>query len=90
MIASAGDLAIPVLQTDIAIIGGGAGGLALASRLKRDAIVIEGGGLEPDPERDTLFRFETTGAEMNTQSLRRRLVGGAGALWSGRCAPLAL
>ncbi len=51
-------------------------------------LLLRAGVLVPNPERDALFTFESTGAQMNTQSLRRRLVGGAGALWSGRCAPL--
>jgi len=73
-------------ETDIAIIGGGASGLALASHLNRELIVIEAGGFAPNPERDTGVTFETTGLAMNNQSLRRNLIGGAAALWSGRCA----
>jgi choline dehydrogenase-like flavoprotein len=60
----------------------------LASQLNRDVVVIEGGGLQINPERDAALTFETTGLPMNNLSLRRRLVGGAAALWSGRCAPL--
>lgn len=88
MIASAQELSSTVLRTDVAIIGGGASGLTLASRLDREVIVIEGGALHPNPERDVNFAFETSGLPLNNISLRRRLVGGAGALWSGRCAPL--
>ncbi|MEM7702007.1 MAG: GMC oxidoreductase [Pseudomonadota bacterium] len=73
-------------ETDIAIIGGGATGLALAKHVSGDVIVVEAGGPAPNPERDALVTFENTGLEMNNQSLRRNLVGGAGALWSARCA----
>lgn len=75
-------------QTDVAVIGAGASGMTLASNLSRDVVVIDGGVLDADPERDKEFAFETAGLPMNTQSLRRRLVGGAAALWSGRCAEL--
>lgn len=88
MIASAQELSSKVVHTDVAIIGGGASGLTLASRLNRDVMVIEGGGMQPDPGRDASFTFETTGLLLNNHSLRHRLVGGAGAFWSGRCAPL--
>lgn len=88
VIISSNALSNTTIQTDVVVIGGGASGLTLASRLSRNAIVIEGGSLQPNPERDERLTFETTGLPMNTLSLRRRLVGGAAALWSGRCAPL--
>lgn len=88
MIISGQEMPVTVVQTDVAVIGGGASGLSLASRLNRDVIVIEGGGMHHNPERDARFTFETTGLPMDNSSLRRRLVGGAAALWSGRCAPL--
>ena len=88
MILSARDMPATVVQTDVAIIGGGASGLTLASRLKRNALVIEGGGMARNYERDACFTIETTGLPMNDYSLRHRLLGGAAALWSGRCAPL--
>ena len=71
MILSANTLPVTVLQTDIAIIGAGASGLALASGLKRDAVVIDGGSLAPNPDRDEHITFETSGLPMNTHSLRR-------------------
>ncbi|MEO0417766.1 MAG: GMC oxidoreductase [Pseudomonadota bacterium] len=86
MIVQADATSQDTFETDIAIIGGGASGLALAKHLKGDVIVVEAGGPVPNPERDALVTFENTGLEMNTQSLRRNLVGGAGALWSARCA----
>lgn len=88
MIINAKSLGVSTLQTDVAIIGGGASGLTLAGHLNRDLMVIEAGNFRVNPERDKNFVFETTGREMNTQSLRRQLLGGAGALWAGRCAAL--
>ena len=88
VIISSNALSGTQIQTDVAVIGGGASGLTLASQLHRDVLVIEGGGLQINPERDAALTFETTGLPMNNLSLRRRLVGGAAALWSGRCAPL--
>ena len=88
MIINAKSLGVSALQTDVAIIGGGASGLTLAGHLNRDLIVIEAGNFRVNPERDKSLVFETTGREMNTQSLRRQLLGGAGALWAGRCAAL--
>jgi len=88
MIINAKSLGVSTLQTDVAIIGGGASGLTLAGHLNRDLIVIEAGNFRVNPERDKSLVFETTGREMNTQSLRRQLLGGAGALWAGRCAAL--
>lgn len=88
MILSASTLPAMVLQSDIAVIGRGASGLALASRLNRDAVVIDGAGFDPNSGQNEHFMFETTALAMNRQLLRRRLVGGASVLWSGRCAPL--
>jgi len=71
MIINAKSLGVSALQTDVAIIGGGASGLTLAGHLNRDLIVIEAGNFRVNPERDKSLVFETTGREMNTQSLRR-------------------
>lgn len=76
------------LETDVAIIGAGPSGLTLASRLSRDLIVIDGGVFDYDLRHDKQFEFEATGLAMNTTSLRRRVFGGAGSRWSGRCAEL--
>jgi len=88
MIIDSSSLNVNTLQTDVVILGGGASGLTLAAHLKRDLIVIEGGDFHQNLERDKKFIFETTGMEMNNQSLRRQIIGGAGALWAGRCADL--
>lgn len=86
MIIDANNLSVTTLKTDVVILGGGASGLTAASHLNRDLIVIDGGDFEPNPVRDEKFVFETTELKMNNQSLRRQLIGGAAALWSGRCA----
>ena len=88
MIQSANSLDAVVHFTDVAIVGAGASGLSLASRLNRNTIVIDGGGFTPNPDRDVAFAFETTGLDQNAVSLRRRLIGGAAAHWSGRCAEM--
>lgn len=88
MIVAAHDMASDTLSADVVIVGGGATGLALASRLRRNVLVIEGGGLNPDHARDWQFRVEETGIRSDASMMRRRMVGGMGTLWSGRCAEL--
>ena len=88
MIVAAHDVSSETLSVDVVVIGGGVTGLALASRLRRNVLVIEGGGVNPDHDRDRLFRVEETGVRSDASMMRRRMVGGMGSLWSGRCAEL--
>lgn len=88
MILTPNDVIGDTLAADVVIIGGGATGLALASRLRRDVLVIEGGGLDQDPARDHQFRILQTGAHSENWMMRRRRVGGLGGWWYGRCAEL--
>lgn len=88
MIISALGLDTDVLCTDVAVIGGGATGLALAARLKRDLVVVEGGNLRHDPKSDRHFAVELQGDRFDVARMRRRRVGGMGVDWSGRCADL--
>ena len=88
MIVAAHDMASDTLSADVVIVGGGATGLALASQLRRNVLVVEGGSLNPDHARDWQFRVEETGVRSDASMMRRRMVGGMGTLWSGRCAEL--
>ncbi|MGI3779217.1 MAG: GMC oxidoreductase, partial [Janthinobacterium lividum] len=79
------------LRTDVCIVGAGPVGLTLAAELSRanvDTVLVESGGLEPDPWADSLNEFESTGAArvMDPTLSRNRILGGSSSTWSGRVA----
>jgi hypothetical protein len=79
------------IETDVAIIGAGAAGLAMADafdRAGRDHVLVESGSHGLDWDRQADFFPLVTGAAMETDYLCMRTFGGATAFWSGRCAPL--
>ncbi len=76
------------LQTDICIVGAGAAGLTLAGALEktgRDVCLVESGGLQPDPETQSLYDLDITGYPLREHFMSRaRYYGGSCNLWAGR------
>ncbi len=81
-----------VFEADVAIVGGGAMGLAMASELLASGLrvlLLEAGGAEPSEESDALFEAEIVGHPFNgTKEGRRRVLGGATTRWGGQFLPL--
>ncbi|MEY2847591.1 MAG: hypothetical protein RI885_256, partial [Actinomycetota bacterium] len=82
-----------VLEADLCIVGTGPAGLTIARELaglsRRFRIVmLESGGLHPDPWADALGGIESVGAPrvMDQTLVRNRILGGTSSTWSGRAA----
>ena len=80
------------LQCDLCIIGGGAAGITLARELSSsamDIILLESGGLSPDPATQALNQGELRGApQFRTDLSRLRMLGGTTGHWGGMAQPL--
>ena len=79
------------LEADLAIIGGGVAGITLARALagnKTRVCVIESGGLEFDPQVQSLYEGENAGIDYSTSLTRMRFFGGSSNHWGGYCRPL--
>lgn len=82
-----------VLEADICIVGGGAAGLSLASALDGSGLsvlLLEAGGRKFDPAAQEGLRGEVAEGSPHSppHMYRRRVLGGATAIWGGRCVPL--
>jgi choline dehydrogenase-like flavoprotein len=80
------------LHSDICIIGAGAAGIALALEFEHAALnvlVLEAGGRRAEAASQALYRGRVAGALPHPplHRFRRRALGGATAIWGGRCAP---
>lgn len=85
------------LATDVCIIGGGAAGITIARELRGsglDVVLLEGGGLEPEPESTALHDAEVVGEIFGTPEapvplteVRLRYFGGTTNHWAGYCRP---
>ncbi len=80
------------LAPDLCIIGAGAAGITLALALE-DAntriLVLESGGLDPEPASQDLARGEIAGQRyVPLESARLRCLGGSTMHWGGWCRPL--
>jgi choline dehydrogenase-like flavoprotein len=77
------------LETDVCIVGAGAAGITLALELAAagiESLLVEGGGLEPEPETQALHDIESVGDRVREDYMARaRCFGGTCNLWSGRC-----
>ncbi len=78
------------LAADLAIVGSGPAGLAIARRFAGTRVrilVLESGGLEEGPEAAELNALESTGATRrgDQREVRNRVFGGTTHTWSGRC-----
>ena len=77
------------LDADVCIVGAGPVGIAVARELAgsgRSVLLLETGGLDPDPAADRLNDGETVGLPLPTLlGGRTRAFGGATKLWPGQC-----
>ena len=86
------------LEADVCIVGAGAAGITLARELSGSGlttVLLESGGLEPDPATQDLYAGTVTGtpfgeleAEDALAAARLRYFGGTTGHWAGFCRPL--
>ncbi len=79
-----------VVETDLAIIGAGAAGIAIAREMIGAGLkvaLIESGGFDFDPETQDLYEGEIAGADYPLTSSRLRYFGGSTNHWGGWCRP---
>lgn len=80
------------LTTDLCIVGAGAAGITLALALadsNLNIVVLESGGLTPEPGTQELARGEIAGLKyVPLESARLRCLGGSTMHWGGWCRPL--
>ncbi|MEY3299950.1 MAG: hypothetical protein RLZZ597_3210 [Cyanobacteriota bacterium] len=83
------------VEADVCIVGAGAAGLALARELganrRCQVVILESGGLQPDPATQALYDVETVGHPLRMEQgyvSRNRYFGGSTNTWGGRCIPL--
>jgi choline dehydrogenase-like flavoprotein len=77
---------------DACVIGAGPAGITLARRLAAqgyDVALMEGGGLDLEPESQALYEGEVVGLDYYAlEDARLRMFGGSSMHWGGRCHPL--
>ena len=80
-----------ILNYDICIAGTGPAGISVARKLlgtDLKIVILESGGLEPEPEYQELNEGINSGPSyLSLEGPRLRCFGGAGKLWAGHCAP---
>ena len=80
------------ISADKCIVGGGAAGIALAIDLAErgiSVVLLEGGGLMPDPLTQQLYAGESHGlAREEPSETRSRYLGGSTNCWGGWCRPM--
>src|SRR3954451_18110158 len=81
------------VRTSVCIIGGGVAGLALARAFDdttMDILLLEAGGLDFDAAAQEALQGSVAAASPHPppEMFRRRVLGGASAVWGGRCIPL--
>jgi len=81
-----------VLDTDLAIIGGGPAGITLALALAQAhfrVLLLESGGTEYEARTQALYDGAETGVRyLPLDASRQRVLGGSTAHWGGWCRPL--
>ncbi len=87
------------LQCDLCIVGGGAAGIAMALALAGtglNVVVLESGGVNPDPATQDLYAGTNVGEPLlrnllptSLDATRLRYLGGSTNHWAGWCRPLA-
>jgi choline dehydrogenase-like flavoprotein len=82
-----------VMHADVCIVGGGAAGLTLASALEGSGLsvlLLEAGGRKYAEAAQEGLRGEVADGSPHPppNMYRRRVLGGATAIWGGRCVPL--
>ena len=80
------------IDTDVAIVGGGAAGIAIAVELADTdipTILLESGGFERNPQTDDLNAGKSDGlGYAPLEDSRSRFLGGSTNCWGGHCRPL--
>lgn len=80
------------LEADVCVVGTGPAGLAIADRLaggRRQVLVLESGGLKPDPAVQALYAGDNIGrGYFPLDACRIRGFGGSSGCWAGLCRPL--
>jgi choline dehydrogenase-like flavoprotein len=81
-----------VIDTDLAIVGGGPAGISLALALASERIrvlLLESGGMEFEVDTQALYKGTETGAPyIPLAASRLRYLGGSSNHWGGWCRPL--
>jgi choline dehydrogenase-like flavoprotein len=77
---------------DICIVGAGAAGIAMALQFlnsRVDILILESGGLAPEPQTQALYQGTVTEARLHSppDRYRERRFGGTTTIWGGRCMP---
>ena len=80
------------LDADICVVGAGAAGITLTQALidcGRRVVVLEGGGLQPDPQSQQIYAGTASGQSYYAlDGCRVRYLGGTTNTWGGWCRPL--
>jgi nucleoside-diphosphate-sugar epimerase/choline dehydrogenase-like flavoprotein len=79
------DQTVPI-EADLCIVGSGPAGCAIAECLSETQlriVVLESGGIEPEPEAQALNQVKNVGAPLFNG--RERCFGGTSSVWAGRC-----
>jgi choline dehydrogenase-like flavoprotein len=81
-----------LLTADICIVGAGAAGIAMALQFVNtpfDILVLESGGLGPEPQTQALYEGSVADARLHSppDRYRERRFGGTTTIWGGRCMP---
>ncbi len=78
-----------VLEAGLCVVGAGAAGITLALELEAaglECLLVEAGGLEPEPETQALHDILSVGDPVREDYMARaRCFGGTCNLWAGRC-----
>ena len=81
-----------ILRADLCIVGAGAAGITIARALRGSGLTVlllESGGLEPDPDVQGLYQGTVAGVDgLSLMESRVRAFGGTTRVWSGWCRPL--
>ena len=87
-----------VFRADVAVVGGGPAGIALALALRAHGVsvlLLESGGFEPDEATTSLNEGTVVGDELiftgvpsDLTTVRQRGLGGTGNIWGSVCRPL--
>ena len=77
------------ITSDVCIVGAGIAGITMARELGQAGLrvcLVEGGGLDFEPESQSLYDGECSGESVALDAGRLRFFGGSGNHWGGRCA----
>lgn len=78
------------IETDLCVIGGGAGGIALAREFNGGPVrvcLVESGGLKAERETQSLYEGESVGIPYELDTTRSRYFGGSTNCWGGFSRP---